>query len=210
MNLALFDFDGTITTTGTYLPFIRFAVSWPRRLLGMTLLSPLIAAYRLGIVSARRARPAVARVAFGGASMGRLRALGQEFAERVIPTLVRAEARERIAWHKAQGDHVVIVSASLDVYMVSWCREQELDLICTELEVRGDKTSGRYLGGDCTGVEKKRRVLARYDLARYSTIYAYGDTAEDHELLSLAHRRFMCWNEMAPDSAPASVSVALR
>jgi len=54
MNLALFDFDGTITNKGTYLEFIRFAVSLPRQLVGNALLSPLIAAYHLGLISAQR------------------------------------------------------------------------------------------------------------------------------------------------------------
>jgi HAD superfamily hydrolase (TIGR01490 family) len=196
VNLALFDFDGTITTKGTYVEFIRFAVSRPRQLLGTLLLSPLIAAYRMGWVSAQHVRPAVARLAFSGLSVGRLRELGAQFAACAIPPLVREEAGERIAWHKRQGDAIVIVSASLDVYLTSWCKENQLDLICTELEVRGDRATGRYLAGDCTGAEKKRRILARYDLARYPIVYAYGDTTEDNDMLSLAHKRYLCWREL--------------
>jgi hypothetical protein len=35
-----------------------------------------------------------------------------------------------------------------------------------------------------------------YDLARYSTIFAYGDTREDAELLELATRRYYRWREL--------------
>ena len=66
----------------------------------------------------------------------------------------------------------------------------------TELESRRGVLTGRYLGGDCTGAEKARRVRARYDLGRYPIIYAYGDTHEDRELLDLASKRYFRWREV--------------
>ena len=36
----------------------------------------------------------------------------------------------------------------------------------------------------------------RYDLARYPVVYAYGDTPEDDELLSLANERYYNWARM--------------
>ena len=57
-------------------------------------------------------------------------------------------------------------------------------------------TFGGHLGGDCTGPEKARRVRAAYDLARYATVHAYGDTREDAELLELATRRYSRWREL--------------
>src|SRR6185503_13334388 len=43
MNLALFDFDGTITHRDTFTPFLRFAVRPERMALARIFLSPLIA-----------------------------------------------------------------------------------------------------------------------------------------------------------------------
>ena len=42
MNLALFDFDGTITTRETFRSFIEFAVPPRRRALGTALLLPVL------------------------------------------------------------------------------------------------------------------------------------------------------------------------
>jgi phosphatidylglycerophosphatase C len=42
MNLALFDFDGTITTADTFTPFLRFAVRRERILVGCVIFSPLM------------------------------------------------------------------------------------------------------------------------------------------------------------------------
>ena len=65
----------------------------------------------------------------------RVRALGEQFVRDVLPGLIRPIALERIAWHKDRGDRVVVVSASLDAYLIPWCRALGLDLICTELEI---------------------------------------------------------------------------
>jgi phosphatidylglycerophosphatase C len=77
---------------------------------------------------------------------------------------------------------VVVVSASLDVYLSEWCEQLGLELIATELESEGGLLTGRYRAGDCNGAEKTRRVRARYALEAFPTVYAYGDTHEDEAL----------------------------
>jgi phosphatidylglycerophosphatase C len=197
MNLALFDFDGTITTADTFTPFLRFAVRRERILVGSVILSPLILGYRLRLVSARTARPFVARFGFQGEEAAVVRQLGREYAAEIIPGVVRRRAIERIEWHKRQGDRVVVVSASLDVYLACWCESSGVDLICTQLEERGGTLTGRYFGGDCSGAEKVRRIRERYDLLRYGLIYAYGDTDDDREMLGLAHEKYYRWRKIA-------------
>lgn len=195
MNLALFDFDGTITTKATYPGFVSFAVRPGRKLVGGTLISPLLLGYRAGLVSDRAIRPVMSRVGFWRDDPDRLRKLGQRYAQEVLPALIRPRALERIAWHKAQGDLVVVVSASLDVYLEPWCWSQNLEVICTQLEIRNHRITGRYVAGDCCGEEKPRRIRERYSMADYGTIYAYGDTDEDREMLQMADRRFFRWQE---------------
>jgi phosphatidylglycerophosphatase C len=196
VNLALFDFDGTITVRDTFLAFIGFATSGPRLLAGKLTLSPLIVGYRMGVVPASLIRSAISWFAFAGVSASTLARLGEEFARRAIPELVRPRAREQIQWHKEQGDRVVIVSASLDVYLESWCKENGVEVICTRLQTNDGKMTGRYVGGDCSGEEKRLRVLQQYNIKEYALIYAYGDTAEDEAMLGLANRKFFRWQEL--------------
>jgi phosphatidylglycerophosphatase C len=195
-NLALFDFDGTITHADTFTPFIYYAVQPRRMAIGKAVLSPLIAAYRLGILSASAMRAAAACVGFRGRSEAEIREAGQRYARGSLPSVVRKQALERIEWHQAQGDVVVVVSASLDVYLSAWCKELGLNLICTQLEARGGVLTGRYLHGDCTGKEKSRRVRDEFDVSLYPVVYAYGDTTEDNELLALAQRKYFRWKEL--------------
>lgn len=196
MNLALFDFDGTITFKDTFTPFIYFATSRTRIALGTARLGPMILGYKLGLIAAPRMRAAIAWAAFRGRREAEVNQLGARYSA-TLPGLVRPEAIERIRWHQGSGDQVVVVSASLHVYLNGWCEAHGVELIGTELESANGVLSGRYAAGDCTGSEKARRVRERFDLKRYPVIYAYGDTNEDRELLSLATKPFFRWREIS-------------
>jgi len=204
MNLALFDFDGTITVGDTFIPFLRFSASRSRAAIASLCFSPFLVAARAGLLSARTARPLAARFAFQGRRGAAVRGLGRVYADEVLPSRVRRRALERLDWHKRQGDTIVVVSASLDAYLTRWCESIGVDVICTELEERGGRLTGRYVGGDCSGAEKVRRIRERYDLSRYSTIYAYGDSGDDREMLAVAHVRYYQWAPI--DGVPAELT----
>ena len=197
MDLALFDFDGTITVDPTYPAFVRFAVRPRRKLLGGIILAPLIVGYRIGLLSDRRIRAAISRVAFWRDDPLRLRSVGADFARNAVAPLVRREALDRIEWHKQRGDRVVVVSAALDAYLQPWCEAMGVEAVCTELEIRNDRLTGKYVAGDCCGREKARRVRERYRITDYADIYSYGDTDEDREMLEMATRQYFRWQEIA-------------
>jgi HAD superfamily hydrolase (TIGR01490 family) len=193
MDLALFDFDGTITTGNTYTPFIEYvSTAAMKRRAWRSLLWPWLG-YRLGLVSGVAVRRRVTAYALTGRRASDIRALGERYARERLPRVLRPEAMARIAWHREQGDRVVVVSASLDAYLVPWCRAHGLELICSELEADGKRLTGMYRGGDCAGPAKAARVLARFRLDDYDRVHAYGDTVEDREMLALAHHPVFRW-----------------
>ena len=196
MDLALFDFDGTITRGDSWTPFMGLATGPVRKALGYTVLLPVGAGYYAGLVAGRTARPLYTHVAFRGVEAQRVRDIGARYAANVLPPTIQPRALERIAWHKGNGDTVVVVSASLRVYVQPWCDHVGIECIATELEERDGRFTGRLLGGECTGPEKAVRVRQRYDLRQFNQIYAYGDTDEDRELLSLAHHRYYRWTAL--------------
>lgn len=206
MNIAFFDFDGTVTNKDTFSDFMHFVASPMRKMLCLVALSPLMLAYRVGWISANNARPFAARFVFGNFSSQKLRDLGRRYAAEVLPGYLRTRALEQIKWHQQQGDKVIVVSASLDVYLRPWCLLHGIELICTSLEERGGKFTGRYAGKDCAGVEKAIRIRSEYDIESFSDIYAYGDTSEDHDMLFLANHRYYQWREIKewPPAGPYS------
>lgn len=196
MDLALFDFDGTITTGDTFTPFLRFAIPPSRAMLGGLLISPALIAHKLGVLSTPSTRPIVARAGFQGARASTVRTLGKAFACEVLPKAVEARAMERLRWHRQQGHTVVVVSAGLDVYLSPWCERHGVSLICSELEERRGRFTGRYRRGDCSGRTKALLIRDTFELERFATVYAYGDSPEDREMLDLANRRYYRWQEI--------------
>lgn len=196
-NLALFDFDGTITTRETFGEFLRFAIPPRRFALGRWLLAPLVIGYRLGLIGGVATRAGVVRFGFRGLAEDDIADAGRRFAHAILPGFVRPEMLECIRRHQAQGDTVVVVSGAFDAYLSHWCTQHGLALICSALEARDGVLTGRYRGTQCVGREKPARVLAPFDRADFADVYAYGDTKEDLDMLRIADRRFYCGREMA-------------
>ncbi len=189
MDLALFDFDGTLTTMETYPAFVRASVT-PDRLRGRWRLAPYVAGYRMGLVSGTRVREIVTRHAYAGAEPARVDAAGEAFARDVLPGLLRADMLARVEAHRAHGDRVIVVSGAFDVYLAPWCRTHGIEVLCSSLERVDGVLTGRYAGAQCVLDEKVRRVREACDLAGAARITAYGDTPEDRPMLALAHERW--------------------
>jgi HAD superfamily hydrolase (TIGR01490 family) len=116
--------------------------------------------------------------------------LAEQYSFEKIDTIVRPEAMERVRWHQEQGDHVVIVSASMECWLTGWCKKKNIELISTQLETIDGRLTGRFATKNCYGVEKANRVKEIYNLEEYDHIYAYGDSRGDRELLALANESF--------------------
>ncbi|MGV6815925.1 MAG: HAD family hydrolase [Thiotrichales bacterium] len=190
MVIALFDFDGTITTNDSLIKFIRLVVGNARFLRGMALLSPILTAYKLKLIPNYKAKRMMLSYFFKGMSGERFIEIANEFSLKHIDTILRAGAMEKVAWHKSQGHRVVIVSASIEYWLKPWCDRNDIDLIATRLEISNGIVTGNFLTKNCYGVEKERRIKEKFDLSKYDTIYAYGDSPGDKEMLQLATKSF--------------------
>jgi HAD superfamily hydrolase (TIGR01490 family) len=238
-GIALFDFDGTITTNDNFVGFIKFyldsaekgryrrcssrknahlhgvnsAFSAPRALIstflsrisigpldliqGYLRLLPSILAYRCGFITSTHIRTKINHVAFKGRSSNELSIQGAAYARKYLSGFVRPEAQKRIDWHKQRGDVVVVVSASLDVYLKSWCESQNVQLICSSLQSVDGLLTGDFLGDDCCGRFKVNKIKEQFDLSQYDRIYAYGDSKDDLPMLELAHESFYRWGAIS-------------
>jgi phosphatidylglycerophosphatase C len=144
INLALFDFDGTITFKDSFQPFLLYATGRVRKTIATIVLLPLLIGYKLGIIPASKTRAIVSAFAFRGRPLEEIEQFGRAYARDVLPLTVRPKALERLQWHKERGDRVIVVSAALCVYLRGWCRQMDLEVICTELETRDGTITGRY------------------------------------------------------------------
>jgi phosphatidylglycerophosphatase C len=186
MELALFDFDGTITVKDSTTDFIKFSCGRLKSAAGFILLCPLMAAYLLGLVSSHRTKQAFFTFYFKNRDFAGFQKLADEYCDTVIPALIRPKALERIRWHKENNHHVVVVSGACVNWLQKWCDGLGVDLIATQIEVSDGKLTGKLATRNCYGREKARRITAQYDLGRFERIHAYGDSKGDRAMLALA------------------------
>ncbi len=190
MKLALFDFDGTITTDDSLIKFIRFVVGDFKTIWGMVVLSPMLVIYKLKLIPNYKAKQYMLSYFFKGMSEEKFMKVANEYSLNHIKTILRPKAMEKIVWYKEQGHKIVIVSASIECWLKPWCDENNLDLIATKLEIKDGIVTGKFLTKNCYGIEKANRVKEVNDLSDYDYIYAYGDSRGDKELLELADESF--------------------
>jgi len=190
--VAAFDFDGTLTTRDTLLPFLRFYAGPAGFALGMARSIATITAYGLRMMRNDVAKERLLQRFLRGADQAALAQCGQQYARKRLPQLVRSTALNRLRWHQAQGHRVVIVSASLDIYLKPWAEEIGIDqVLCTSLESSADgRISGRLGSVNCYGPEKLRRLRDSLGDPSDYILYAYGDSRGDRELLASADHSF--------------------
>ena len=112
------------------------------------------------------------------------------FSSSIINRLIRKKALDRLDWHKNQGHKIVVVSASINLWLQDWCDFNNFALIASELEIVNGIITGNLLCNNCHGPEKVKRILNKYNLSDYTYIYAYGNSRGDYEMLELATEKF--------------------
>lgn len=201
LGLALFDFDGTITTADTYTKFLLHTTPLHRILIGAIVLSPFILLNKLGRYPSAKLRPKLTFFAFWHRKVTSTKRQVNIFSAQFMDTVIFDRALTAIRWHQAQGHEIAVVSANVNIYLAAWCRRHHVTLISSELAYQSHRKNkrytGKYLKGDCSNEKKVLTVKSHYELAKYQHIYAYGDTQEDMPMLALANKKYFQWREVA-------------
>ncbi|MDQ1380946.1 MAG: phosphatidylglycerophosphatase [Actinomycetota bacterium] len=186
-TFAAFDFDGTLTRRDTLVPFLATVV-------GRTAVMRALAAESGGLARAAAgrgdrdvAKERVLTRVLAGLPHSEVATAGRAFGTELARRAITPEARDRIAWHRREGHDVVIVSASLDVYLGEVAHALGVaHLLCTGLDIdeRGHCT-GRLLGANCRGPEKATRLQTLFGTEKVE-LWAYGNSRGDDEMLALA------------------------
>jgi HAD superfamily hydrolase (TIGR01490 family) len=189
-TLALFDFDGTLYPHDSFTGFIFYALRKRHILRRGIRVSPWVQAYFFKLYPADRMRPRLFHSMFRDSAVQDIQQLAEVYAQQLILKLdPRLLAQLRL--HQQLGHEVALVSASLDLYLRPVCNALKIDLLCSEVEIQAGKMTGFYRTPDCSRQQKKIRILDKYQLEHYAEIYAYGNSHEDEEMLSLASYAYM-------------------
>ena len=189
-RLAVFDLDGTITRHDTLIQFVLgYLKSRPWRLFGFLLALPAVLSYVLGLSDRGALKGAVMHWTLGGSTRRDLEAWAERFVPPLLERGVFAKAMAQIAEHKRNGDVLILMSASPDLYVPTIARHLGFtEATCTGVRWNGDRFDGRLTTANCRGEEKVRRwaqLLARFPGLPTA---AYGNADSDVDHLRLADR----------------------
>ncbi len=187
--IAFFDFDGTITTRDTLFEIIRFQKGPLAFYAGMTLLFPLLVMFKLKLIANQRIKEIVLKFFFNNMPVETFQKQCDEFCAKRLPALLRPKALNAIAWHQAEGHKVYIVTASAENWVAPWSETIGVHCLGSRLEVKDGRVTGLLTGRNCNGDEKVCRIREAVHLTTFETVYAYGDSSGDREMLALAQHR---------------------
>jgi phosphatidylglycerophosphatase C len=186
--VAVFDLDGTLTWHDTLLPFVMsFLRRHPRRGFGLwrwpfALVSFLAGSSDRGVLKSR-----LIQMTMAGSSRAVIDACAESFVHTLRPGgRLRAAALAALEAHRVAGDHLVLLSASPDLYVPLIARVLGFErTLCTELVWQGDRLVGALKTANRRGPEKLRCLTWLRTQYPGLPIVAYGNSASD-----LAHMRY--------------------
>jgi phosphatidylglycerophosphatase C len=184
--VAAFDFDGTLSTRDNFVPFLCRVAGTPVTMRALAM-SGLLVAGRGPTRSRNALKEEVVARLFAGMSAARLDAIGRAFAFDILRRHLRADTVDRVDWHRTQGHRLVIVTASLGVYVRPVAERLRFDaVLATELERAPDGTLTGQLAGQNVRGPEKARLLDAWLAQDPAYVWAYGDSAGDRDLWARA------------------------
>ena len=189
-SIAFFDFDGTLTRKDSLLEFIKFYKGSFKTYSGILLLSPFLVAMKAGFLTTQEGKEKLLSYFLKGEDIKIFNAKCEQFANELIPKIMRRDGLEELKNQLAKGQEVCIVTASAENWVAPYFSKMGIKVLGTQLQIQDNKLTGKITGKNCKGAEKVRRIKKEYDLSKFDSIAAYGDTSGDKEMLTLATRKF--------------------
>ncbi len=186
--IAIFDLDRTVTTHGTFSPWLLgFVRRQPWRLIVLPVILIAALAYKLQLLTRKQLKQVMLRCVVAGQNPAMVAEVNAAFVASWIPRRCRPGALNAIAEHLRNGDKVVLATASNDVHAVPIARALGIEhVVATRAEIAPDGTlTGRISGPNCYGEDKLDMVKAYLGTVTEKTI-AYSDHHSDWPLLAWA------------------------
>jgi phosphatidylglycerophosphatase C len=194
--VAAFDLDGTLTNGGSVFPWLKSIAGRARTWrAALSLALPLTVGALRSSRWADNAKERLFTKLLAGLDEQSVAAESRTFAVEHLAHEGRAQLLERLSWHRERGHDIVLVSASPQLYVDVMTEELMANGgLGTRLAVdpRGRLTGG-YLGKNCRGTEKMRRLdewIVGRNYGAPPEIFAYGNSRGDRRMLAGATHPF--------------------
>lgn len=190
--IALFDFDGTLCRGDSILPFLLFVVRKgyaPKRQLLKAFSGYLAQLVRGGERVVKAKEEALSFMQ--GKTRQEMDEIGRQFFREVLSQRFFKDGQQELAKHKAEGNTIIIVSASPDVYMrvLPEFMPQVDAVIATHCVVDEHGVYTGHIESNCKGAQKpvqiERYLSQNSSSMDRATSYAYGDSYSDRFMLQM-------------------------
>jgi len=209
--IALFDLDGTLTWRDTLLPFLLgYLRRRPYRAFGLWRL-PLALARYWQDRDRGSLKSSVIRMLMRNEKRSVLDAWAQIFVADLQRTKrFRPLALAVVEAHRAAGDHLVLLSASPDLYVPRIGQMLGFErTLCTEIEWQGERLDGRLKTPNRRGEEKLHCLAWLREQYPDSPVIAYGNSASDLDHMRQADRALLVNADSAARRLAAKWDIAV-
>ncbi|MGE0581766.1 MAG: HAD-IB family hydrolase [Steroidobacteraceae bacterium] len=207
--IAVFDLDGTITRRDTLFPYVlRYLAQRPARLARLARVLPAAAAYVFAGRDRGRLKAALLRQTLRGEPRAAIEAWNAAYLPRVVAGETFAQAVAAIERHRQAGDTLILMSASVDLYVPELARQLGFaHAICTGVAWQGETLDGALTTANRRGDEKARCLEALRARNPRAHIVAYGNSASDLPHLRLATRGILVNGSRAARAAAKALGI---
>lgn len=189
-SLVFFDLDGTITRRDSLSGYLLgFALRHPLRLPRFLTVLPDIARFCFDRNRGRLKGALVAKI-MGGVTRQTVDDWNHGYVRNLLQRGVFSEARLAIERHRSAGDHLVLMSATVDLYVPAIAEALGFaEHICTPVRWHEDGTLQGALAGDNVRDLEKARQLKQVALRHPGKrLVGYGNSAPDLDHLQLVDK----------------------
>lgn len=189
--LAIFDFDGTISNNDSLKDYLRFCEGKWKFFLKYYLL------FIFDLIKCLYDRKLFLKLKtkrinffFRDKNVDVLSSKANKYYKYRFKDILKSSAIQRLEWHRLMNHEIVILSASLDIILKKWCKENNFHLITNTLQMKDNKYTGNFTEEDCNGRQKVVMLLKNFNLNDYDKTYGYGDTKGDLDFLELVDKKY--------------------
>ena len=190
-TIVVFDLDGTITRYDTYVRFLLFVIyRSPLKLFRLPVLAVDVLRHKLGRQTNTWLKKRFLNAILAGKDRDSINSLATSFCQHVVITGVHSDAIECVRQYQNKGNELVLLSASLDIYVEPLGEMLGFKhIICTRTCWENDVLGKNLDGGNCYGDIKIERIKQWLEnRADDRILAAYGDHESDFPLLKIAMR----------------------
>lgn len=187
--LAVFDLDGTITRRDSLAPYLAgYLRDHPARAARLPLALPAMLSFILGRADRGVLKGSLLHYLLGGLNRAEVSAWSERFTPQLVRHGLFGEALDAIGAHRKAGDRLVLLSASVDLYVPLVGRALGFDeVICSRARWGpGERLDGRLDGPNCRGEEKVRQLQELLRRLQPTHTTAYGNSSADLPHMELA------------------------